>query len=153
LGPRARRAGAEIIAATGKRGDPRWGDGMFDIVLVDAPCSGSGTWRRTPELKWRLTRERLQGLIGLQTRLIDEGARHTAPGGRLVYATCSLLPSENEDVIAAFLARHPDFRRLAVQDIWQGMGLAAVPGMAEDFHASPLRTGTDGFFVSVLVRT
>ena len=122
------------------------------MVLVDAPCSGSGTWRRTPELKWRLTTERLTALTALQARLLDEGARHTKQGGRLVYATCSLLPCENEDVIAEFLIGHPGFRRLPVQDVWRDMGLAPVPGMAEDFHASPLTTGTDGFFAAVMER-
>ena len=68
-------------------------------------------------------------------------------------ATCSLLPCENEDVIAEFLIGHPGFRRLPVQDVWRDMGLAPVPGMAEDFHASPLTTGTDGFFAAILVLT
>src|SRR6185295_1505615 len=109
---RARRAGASIIVATDKRGGPLWGDGRFDIVFIDAPCSGSGTWRRNPETKWRLTPQRLHELTGTQDWLLDDGARHTRSGGRLVYATCSLLPVENEDRIAAFLARNPDFRVL-----------------------------------------
>src|SRR6185295_17752284 len=99
--PRARRAGATIISATDKRGGPQWGNGKFDIVLVDAPCSGSGTWRRNPELKWRLTAERLKELTRLQAWLLDDGARHTQLNARLVYATCSLLPCENEDAVSA----------------------------------------------------
>ena len=152
-GPRARRAGAGIIKVADRRGGPLWGNGKFDIVLVDAPCSGSGTWRRSPELKWRLTPERLQALIQLQTWLIEDGARHTEAGGRLVYATCSLLRSENEDVIADFLARHADFQRVDAGEIWTGQGFTPLPGMERYFRASPLKTGTDGFFAAVLQRT
>lgn len=151
--PRARRAGAAIIAATDKRGGPLWGNGRFDIVLVDAPCSGSGTWRRNPETKWRLTPERLKELEDLQGRLLDDGARHTAPGGRLIYATCSLLPCENEDAVAAFLGRNKDFRVVQASDVWQGLGTHETPpGMHEFFRASPLKCGTDGFFVCIMAR-
>lgn len=152
-GPRARRAGATIIKVADRRGGPLWGKGIFDVVLVDAPCSGTGTWRRSPELKWRLTPERLAGLIATQTWLIDDGARHTGKGGRLVYATCSLLPCENEDVIAGFLARHPDFAPRDAEEIWREQGLRPVPGMGRAFRASPLATGTDGFFAAVLQRS
>jgi 16S rRNA (cytosine967-C5)-methyltransferase len=151
LGPRARRAGTTIITATEKRGGPLWGNGKFDAVLVDAPCSGSGSWRRNPETKWRLTSERLKELIALQTWLIDDGARHTKPGGRLVYVTCSLLRSENEDVIEAFVNRQPGFRRRSAAEIWHSTtGSEPPPGMAEYFRASPLKTGTDGFFVCIM---
>jgi 16S rRNA (cytosine967-C5)-methyltransferase len=151
LGPRARRAGASIITATDKRGGPLWGKGKFDAVLVDAPCSGSGAWRRNPETKWRLTPERLKELIELQAWLIDDGARHTKAGGRLIYVTCSLLTSENEDVIEAFLNRQAAFRRLAAAEIWHSaVGSGPPPGMAEYFRASPLKTGTDGFFVCIM---
>ncbi len=153
LGPRARRAGATSIRSASKRGGPEWGNGKFDVVLVDAPCSGSGTWRRNPELKWRLTPERLKELIGLQAWLIDDGARHTKQGGRLVYATCSLLPCENEDVIESFLNRSGQFRIAAAADVWQQVGLGAAPaGTREYFHASPHRTATDGFFACILER-
>jgi 16S rRNA (cytosine967-C5)-methyltransferase len=152
VGPRARRAGATIITRADSRGGPLWGDGKFDIVLVDAPCSGSGSWRRNPEAKWRLTPERLKELTGIQNWLIDDGARHTRPGGRLVYATCSLLPAENEDVIASFLARPPDFRPVEAAEIWRNQGFSPVPGLAQTFRSSPRATGTDGFFVAVLQR-
>jgi 16S rRNA (cytosine967-C5)-methyltransferase len=146
LAARAARAGATCITAAPGRGGPLWGNGRFDLVFLDAPCSGTGTWRRQPELRWRLTPERLAELTALQDRLLDEAARHTGAGGRLVYATCSLLPEENEDRIVGFLARHPGFRRLAAAAAWPGN----IPGLAQDFRASPATTGTDGFYCALL---
>ncbi len=152
LAPRARRAGATIIKTTGERGGPLWGDGKFDIVLVDSPCSGSGAWRRNPENKWRLNPERLSALVALQTWLIDEGARHVTAGGRLVYATCSLLPCENEDVIEAFLARNAVCKPLDAAEVWRSAtATAPPPGMSKYFTATPLKTGTDGFFACIMV--
>ena len=135
LRERVTRAGATCIQQADRRGGPLWGDGLFDIVFLDAPCTGTGTWRRQPELRWRLTPARLAELTRLQDWLLDDAARHTGAGGRLVYATCSLLPEENEDRVAAFLARTPAFAR-------------AQP---VDFRASTAKTGTDGFFASVLI--
>ena len=135
LRERVTRAGASCIQQADKRGGPLWGDGKFDLVFLDAPCTGTGTWRRQPELRWRLTPARLAELTRLQDWLLDDAARHTGAGGRLVYATCSLLPEENEDRVAAFLARTPAFAR-------------AQP---VDFRASTAKTGTDGFFASVLI--
>ena len=136
LAERAKRAGASVIAIASKRGGPLWGDGRFDLVFLDAPCSGSGTWRRQPELKWRLTPQRLVELESIQDWLLADAARHTAFGGRLVYATCSILPRENRDRVDAFLALHKNFRR-------------TVP----DFHASPASTMSDGFYAAILEQT
>jgi 16S rRNA (cytosine967-C5)-methyltransferase len=127
LSRRADRAGAGIIKTHLLGPLPQ---GPFDLVLLDAPCSGSGTWRRQPELKWRLTPERLTGLCTLQDQLLEQAAGFRA---RLVYATCSILRCENEDRVMAFLAAHPDFSRTLA-----------------DFHASPAVTGSDGFYASVL---
>jgi 16S rRNA (cytosine967-C5)-methyltransferase len=146
LAERAARAGATCIGIADKRGGPIWGNGKFDLVFLDAPCSGTGTWRRQPELRWRLTPERLAELMRLQDWLLDDAARHTGEGGRLVYATCSLLPDENEDRVAAFLARNADFRR--AEPSWPG----TLPGLGGDFHASPAMTGTDGFYCAILAR-
>jgi 16S rRNA (cytosine967-C5)-methyltransferase len=143
---RAARAGATIVRSHVLGDMP---GGTFDRVLLDAPCSGSGTWRRQPELKWRLTPARLAELTGLQDRLLDQAAAATGPGGRLVYATCSLLPLENQDRVAAFLSRHPDFRLYPAATVWPG---GAVPGLGDDFRATPLQTGTDGFFCAILDR-
>jgi 16S rRNA (cytosine967-C5)-methyltransferase len=131
-----------------RRGGPSWGNGKFDLVFLDAPCSGTGTWRRQPELRWRLTPERLVELNRVQDRLLDEAGRHTGRGGRLVYATCSLLPEENEDRVAGFLARNPAFTR--GEPVWDG---APIPGLDRDFRASPGKTGTDGFYCAWLQRT
>ena len=133
----------------------RGGEGVteFDRVLVDAPCSGTGTWRRQPELRWRLTPERLESLQKTQDSLLDDGASHTRPSGRLIYATCSILPCENEDRIAAFLSRHPDFAIRPAREVWaEPAGTDPPPGLGETFRATPLSTGTDGFFVAILER-
>jgi 16S rRNA (cytosine967-C5)-methyltransferase len=153
LGERAARAGASCIAIARTRGGSAWGDGKFDAVFVDAPCSGTGTWRRQPELRWRITPESLAAVQKTQGWLLDDAARHTKPDGRIVYATCSILRCENEDQVDAFLSRHPEYRVSAASDIWRAeTGTAPPPGMGEFFTASPLRTQTDGFFAAVMVQ-
>jgi 16S rRNA (cytosine967-C5)-methyltransferase len=148
LEQRAARAGAAIIKTLPlDHGQP---SGLFDIVLVDAPCSGTGTWRRQPELRWRLTAPRLAELMDLQDRLLDQAAGLVRPGGRLVYATCSVLGCENQDRVAAFHARNPGFVPLNLAEHWPG---ARPPGLDQDFRASPAKTGTDGFYCAGLLRT
>ena len=143
LAPRAARAGATIIRSLPPHG-------AFDVVLIDSPCSGSGTWRRQPELRWRTTPDGLKALTGLQDELLEQGA---ALGGRLVYATCSILPRENEDRVAHFLSRHAEFAVLSASAVWSEVaGTAPPPGMDRFFKATPLQTGTDGFFTAVLQR-
>jgi len=144
LSPRALRAGATNIAVKA----PEEGE-VFDIVLVDAPCSGSGTWRRNPESKWRLTQEKLDGLHAAQDGLLDQALRFVAPGGRILYATCSLLPSENEDRVEAFSQRAP-IKIADASSFWPEGAGAAPPFDGAYFRASPRRTGSDGFFASVL---
>jgi 16S rRNA (cytosine967-C5)-methyltransferase len=120
-------------------------------VLIDSPCSGTGTWRRQPELRWRTTPEGLKSLTRLQDDLLEQGAPFVAAGGRLVYATCSLLPCENEDRIERFLSRHADFAVLPAATNWP-KGTVRPPGLDRFFKATPLRTGTDGFFTAILQR-
>jgi 16S rRNA (cytosine967-C5)-methyltransferase len=116
--------------------DPLKGlEGKMDVVFLDAPCSGSGAWRRHPDTKWRLTAETLERRMADQDAVLETGAPFVKPGGRMVYVTCSVLPQENEDRVAAFLQRHPEF---------------TAPAPARRF--SPRATATDGFFVAVLER-
>lgn len=150
LGERAARAGADIITVTDRRGGPAWDKGRFDLVFLDAPCSGTGTWRRQPELRRRLTPERLAELTRIQDWLLDDAARHTSPGGMLLYATCSLLPVENQDRIEAFLARQPGFTLI---DPGNGWGHSPPPGLGQFFCVSPAGAGMDGFFAAGLRRT
>ena len=147
IGPRAQRAGISIIQTHVGPTPPKR---PFDLVFLDSPCSGSGTWRRQPENKWRLTQARLDELNALQDMLLDQAAARAAGRARVVYATCSVLPCENEDRIAAFLARHPNFAIRPAREAWSNA--AAPPGLSEFFRASPLSTGTDGFFTAILAR-
>jgi len=147
IAPRAQRAGVTIIETHAGPHPPKR---PYDLVLLDAPCSGSGTWRRQPENKWRLTPQRLDELNALQDMLLDQAAARAAGKARLVYATCSILPRENEDRIAAFLERHPGFAVVPATSLWSES--PAPPGLGEFFRASPLSTGTDGFFTAILAR-
>jgi 16S rRNA (cytosine967-C5)-methyltransferase len=117
-----------------------------DCVLIDAPCSGTGTWRRNPELRWRLTKPRLAAVIALQARLLTIGSTFVKPGGALVYAVCSLLPGEGRDQIDAFLKANPDWKT-------DDMGLEAGRADGAGVKLTPANDGTDGFFVARLLRT
>jgi len=139
----------DTLAADGT-GDPapRW-HGNFDRVLLDAPCTGSGTVRRKPEIRWRVGEGEMASLVLLQKRLLSAAARYVKDKGRLVYGTCSLLREENEDVVAAFLEARPDFRRLDLT--------RCLPGeLVEDktvFRTFPHRHDMDGFSAVVLEKT
>jgi 16S rRNA (cytosine967-C5)-methyltransferase len=145
LEKRAARAGAAIIRTVAlEHAAP---EGLFDLVLVDAPCSGSGTWRRQPELRWRLTPARLAELTEIQDQLLDRAAGLVRPGGRLIYATCSILRRENQDRAEAFLVRRPGFSPANLRESWPEIDEAAPPpGLSQDFGAAPHLTGTDGFY-------
>ena len=119
--------------------------GRADLVLVDAPCSGSGTWRRNPEGRWRLTTERLDRLISLQERLLDIGAELVKPGGRLVYAVCSLLSREGAGQIERFLERHSSW-------ISEETPIAGGRSDGAGRLLTPGHDQTDGFFVARLKR-
>jgi len=147
LEKRAARAGATIIKTLPL--DHAQPSGLFDAVFVDAPCSGTGTWRRQPEQRWRLTPGWLAALTETQDKLLDQAAPLVRPGGRLFYATCSILPVENEDRLAAFGTRHSGFTPLNLADNWPQN---PPPGLGQDFRASPAKTGTDGFYCAGLRR-
>ncbi|TCR62186.1 RsmB/NOP family class I SAM-dependent RNA methyltransferase [Bosea sp. BK604] len=124
--------------------------GGFDRVLVDAPCSGTGTWRRNPDARWRAPEEQgLDGLLALQARILASAARLVKPGGRLVYATCSMLSEENEDQVAAFLAAHPAFRAVPLREAAPRLTNSAHP---DHLSLTPARHDTDGFFAAVMQR-
>lgn len=116
-----------------------------DAVLVDAPCSGTGTWRRNPEARWRLSPERLARFAQVQARLLEIGAELVRPGGRLVYVTCSLLDAEGADQVDAFLARHPEW---AAERVDLPLGTPRGKG----WRLAPFHDGTDGFFIARLSR-
>jgi 16S rRNA (cytosine967-C5)-methyltransferase len=118
----------------------------FDKVLVDVPCSGVGTLRRAPEIKWRLTPRDIKGFAALQEQLIGRAAPYVKPGGRLVYSTCSILAEENEAVVTAFLAAHKDFSLRKPEDMPEALLDGAF------FRTYPHRHGMDGFFGAVMVR-
>ncbi len=152
LPDRAARAGVTIIRPVSNRG-PDWARADFAAVLVDAPCSGSGTWRRNPDAKWRLTAPTLEQFKRAQAAMLDDAAGFVRPGGRLVYATCSLFCCENEDAVEGFLSRNRAFQRIKVKDVWRSLFAAELPGgSGHDFRASPFKTGTDGFFASIIER-
>lgn len=148
LPPRAARAGASVIETRlldperEMRALAEW-RGSADGVLVDAPCSGTGTWRRNPEARWRLTSARLDRLRALQGHVLATGAALVRPGGALVYVVCSLLDAEGPDQVDAFLADQPGWTA-------DGLQLPAGAPHGAGWRLEPARDGTDGFFVARL---
>ncbi len=129
--------------------------GKIDRVLVDAPCSGLGTLRRNPDLKWRQTPQSVLELTAKQSAILDSAARLVKGGGRVVYATCSVLEAENEAIIRDFLASHPEFRLVPVREVLaeQKIDVPSLPEDAETLALYPHLHQTDGFFAAVLERT
>lgn len=127
--------------------------GKIDRVLVDAPCSGLGTLRRNPDLKWRQTPEIVTRLAATQRSILASAAKLLKPGGRLVYATCSLLDEENDTVVDDFLAAHPDFVSLSAKDVLAKQNVAVdMAGDGMRLRLMPHQHGTDAFFAAVLER-
>lgn len=155
LRPRLKRAGLDNVRtmAIESETDPRIlaQIGQADRVLVDAPCSGTGTLRRNPDIKWRGLE--LAQLNRIQASILDAAAHLVRPGGRLIYATCSLLSQENQAVVQSFLARAPDFTVIEVQRLLPLPSTLPSPVTPEGFlQLLPHRHGTDGFFAAVLER-
>ena len=129
----------------------------FDVVLVDAPCSGSGTWRRKPDAKWRLKPDVLSARLKDQQTVLTRASRHVKPGGRLVYVTCSLLADENTDQVTSFLRANAHFALLPWRQAWAAALDSSAPKVSADGRddsllLSPASHGTDGFFIAVLTR-
>jgi 16S rRNA (cytosine967-C5)-methyltransferase len=154
---RLKRAGARNVQVL-PAGDLGALEGLrakMDVVLADAPCSGSGVWRRRPDAKWRLTPEALASRVEEQRLALTLAAPLVKPGGRLVYATCSIIPAENSDQTRWFLASYPDFKERAWADMWlTSMPSSPLPsdsGQAA-LQLTPHRHATDGFYISILER-
>jgi 16S rRNA (cytosine967-C5)-methyltransferase len=137
-------------------------EGQAHRVLVDAPCSGSGTWRRRPEEAWRLTRAELMRLNAIQREVLGRAAALVRPGGRLIYVTCSVLPAENHDIAGGFAAAYPQFTPLPIAEVAATAPMLTEPARARlaaladggpCVQLSPRRTGTDGFFIALFQRT
>jgi 16S rRNA (cytosine967-C5)-methyltransferase len=147
---RTPRPGADVLADL---------DGQCDLVFVDAPCTGTGAWRRNPDAKWRMRPGALDIRLGEQAVVLDRAADLVRPGGRIAYVTCSVLDAENGGQVRAFLARRPDFTvrppaEVATDALGDRAGefLGAAAVSPEGLLMTPRRTDTDGFFVSILVR-
>jgi 16S rRNA (cytosine967-C5)-methyltransferase len=129
-----------------------------DLVLIDAPCTGTGTWRRNPDAKWRMRPGALEVRLKDQASVLDRAAALVKPGGRIAYITCSVLPPENNAQVLAFVARHPEFTVVPPAETVSVLSDKAEQFTAATLHSpegllmTPRRTGTDGFFVSILRR-
>ncbi|MCW5722822.1 MAG: RsmB/NOP family class I SAM-dependent RNA methyltransferase [Devosia sp.] len=128
--------------------------GKLDRVVVDAPCTGTGTWRRRPDTKWKLTPELLAQRQSEQAELLEDALRYLKPGGTLVYITCSILPEENDDQIVALKAAHPELESIDIAAAWRRTLITDLPeGLATPAGGlclTPRRTGTDGFYCHLL---
>ena len=156
---RVRRAGVRNVQIL-KASDEATLDALgarFDVVLVDAPCTGTGTWRRRPEAKWRLKPAALAERQKEQCAVLARGASLVKPGGRLVYVTCSILAQENGDQIATFVKEFSEFRVIPYATVW-GQTIGGDPpqssdGSADHLLLTPAMHGTDGFFIAILERS
>ena len=154
--PRLKRAGIKGVrqqVITAK--DCPWINGnqaSADRVLVDAPCTGTGVWRRDPTARWRFSFDDLNDILQSQCQILDAAATVVKPGGRLIFVTCSLLVEENEQQIEQFQNRHGNFKILPIDQVWNETIGDPAPPPAPFMRLSPASTGTDGFFAAVLTR-
>ena len=159
---RLARAGAANVEVRTPRGRTElFGDlvGGADLVLIDAPCTGIGAWRRNPDAKWRVRPGSLEQRMKEQASALDRAADLVKPGGRIAYVTCSLLDEENGAQVRGFVERHPEFTVVRADEVVDALGggaadfRAAVLASAEGLLMTPRRTGTDGFFVGLMRRS
>ena len=158
---RLKRAGARNVQVRAPKGHKDVLEdlvGHMDIVLIDAPCTGTGVWRRNPDAKWRMRPGALEIRVKEQAALLDQAARFLKPGGRIAYVTCSVLDAENGAQVRDFLARTPGFASLPAAEVAKALGdrgailRAAARTNAEGILLTPRKTETDGFFIAVLAR-
>ena len=155
---RMTRAGVrnvQVRSPKGKEDEPLEGlEGHIDLVLVDAPCTGTGTWRRNPDAKWRVRPNALEDRILEQAEVLDRAARYVKHGGRIAYITCSLLPRENDGAVSEFLVRHSGFAVVPPDDVAEHAGLGGLASFVSaagfGLQLTPKRTGTDGFYIAML---
>ncbi|KZK82647.1 Ribosomal RNA small subunit methyltransferase B [Pseudovibrio sp. Ad13] len=155
---RMARAGVRNIQTI----DPQTGsldicEGKMDRVFVDAPCSGTGVWRRRPDTKWRVTENALIGRVEDQAQVLETATRFVRSGGKLIYATCSLVPAENQLQVKAFLEKHADFKLVDLAPVWEEHfgAIASRRPLFKDggmITLTPYHTGTDGFFIAMMER-
>ena len=128
--------------------------GPFDCVVIDAPCSGSGSWRRKPDAKWRLTAKQFAQRIKDQAQVLEKGFQLAKPGGTILYITCSVLPEENTEQVSAFLSLHNEMRVVPYKEHWERMIGGKAPdssdGATDTLLLTPARHDTDGFFMAVM---
>jgi 16S rRNA (cytosine967-C5)-methyltransferase len=155
---RIKRAGVRNVQVL-RAGDEAAIDALgprFDVVMADAPCTGTGTWRRRPDAKWRLKPDALRARMAEQQSVLRRAAALVKPGGRLIYVTCSILPEENTEQIARFLEENSDFSGVPIAGVWasafSGEPPPSADGLSDSLLLTPQRHGTDGFFIAVLVR-
>jgi len=154
---RLQRAGVTNVDVLAAEDGSKLAAQGFDCVVIDAPCSGSGAWRRKPDAKWRLTDKQLQQRVKDQRQVLENGAKLVKRGGRLLYITCSVLKEENAEQVTAFTAAHPEFKIIPYAEQWRKAMATEPPasadGSSETLLLTPARHGTDGFFVAVMRKT
>ncbi|PCI04064.1 MAG: MFS transporter [Hyphomicrobiales bacterium] len=153
---RLKRAGTRNVQVHGPDDDMSALVDKMDRVIIDAPCTGSGTWRRRPDAKWKLTKKTLEERLREQEEVLSEAAPFVKPGGFLIYITCSLLPEENENQVYSFMEDNPQFELLSAGEVWQDLfGFDKKNPWSSDMMTvtlTPASTGTDGFFFAVMGR-
>ena len=146
LPERACRAGAKNVILLNDYKDLK----SYDLILIDAPCTGTGTWRRSPDARWRITSQQSAGIVKTQSEIMDNAAPHVKKGGRLFYITCSLDKAENEAQVAAFLKRHPDFEVEDLSPLFNKLTGLTVD--TKTIRLRPSQLHTDGFFAASLIK-
>ena len=154
---RVMRAGASCVEVVSAENVATLQDAGFDCVVLDAPCSGTGTWRRKPETKWKLSRSTLDVRLTEQRNVLAQGAKLVKAGGRLVYYTCSLLPEENIDQVRNFLKQNPEFKILPFAELWARSIGGKIPksadGRTDTLLLTPYQHDVDGFFIAVMQKS
>ncbi|WP_419902455.1 RsmB/NOP family class I SAM-dependent RNA methyltransferase [Kiloniella sp.] len=153
--PRMERAGVENVryATLNKDNLHKMAAKGFDRVLVDAPCSGSGTWRRQPDARLRLTKEKYENYQAMQADVLEKASKCVKVGGRMIYATCSLFDGENSDQVESFLNKHPEFNLRDASQLWPEVSDIDCPFEGQTMKLTPSQHGLDGFFCTVLERS